>query len=266
MESWYPVGNGGKLEDLKEYAAFFEDDIEVSPYWFIWSDKGIRTYSSAFVGVNEANSKLLGLSLYRCVKDEQSGKMVNFPDNEPFLLQQPSSWGAVYFPTHWKNFRVWFQSLGPNSNIRVFDLNDPSIEPSSNTWPSATSWKKYLIFLMYHQGWYMVYPNLPDRTVLSTSHLMKGVHPTPQRDLFELPIFPTEGLVPPEELERVDSNDPLAKSPTLAQILMKHPPLEAMTAYDVMHRTRGRGPKVMPNFGAEFPEKTHGHPRHEREH
>lgn len=249
LESWYPTPNGGKIEDLKEYTAFFEDDIEVSPYWFVWADQGIRTYSTAFVGETEINTKMLGLSLYRCIKDELSGRVPKFPDNEPFLLQQPSSWGAVYFPKHWRAFRQWFQDLPSDFNVNVEDPRDPSISPSSNTWPSATSWKKYLIHLMYARGLYMLYPNLPSRTVLSTSHLMKGVHPTPQRSLFELPIFPPEDLAPPEDVA-IDPNDPLARSPVLAKILMKFPPLEDLVAYDVMHAQRGKGPLVIPNHNA----------------
>ena len=253
LESWYPAPNGRPINELKEYAAFFEDDIEVSPYWFVWADKGIREYSSAFAGPTKENSKMLGLSLYRYMKDELSGRVIEFPDNEPFLLQQPSSWGAVFFPEAWREFRQWMQTLPPNHNPNLYDPSDPSIDPSSNGWAQRTSWKKYLIYQMYQRGWFMVYPNLPERTVLSTNHLMKGVHPVPSKKHYLLPIFPPVSLMSAEDLAAVVDEspaDPLARSPkAISDALMKFPPLSEMVAYDVMHARRGKGPKAIPNHG-----------------
>ena len=38
----------------------------------------------------------------------------------------------------------------------------------------------------------MLYANFPEKTVLSTNHLMKGEHPLPPRHLFELPLLTKE--------------------------------------------------------------------------
>lgn len=221
MESWYP-----RKDD--EVAAFFEDDIEVSHEWFRWVNGGMLQY---FASSSTVDPKLLGLSLYRPIHDELSGRDVRKPTNDgsPFLLQQPCSWGAVYFPQPWRKFRRWYDEHRGES-AELVDPNKPNVRPSSNTWDSASSWKKYLIKLMYVEGWFMVYPNFGGSTVLSTNHLLPGVHNTPPKDLFELP------LVPP--MESMSDDD--------KRVLELFPPLTSLVTYDVMFK---RVPSLMELHG-----------------
>jgi hypothetical protein len=214
MESWYPTRND-------EVAAFFEDDIEVSFEWFRWVTGGMDAY---FKSTNEIDRKLLGLSLYRPIKDELSGRDVRKPtkDGSPFALQQPCSWGAVFFPRPWREFRQWYDAHR-GEPVELLDPADQSIRPTSNSWDSGSSWKKYLIKLMYQKGWYMVYPNFGGAAVLSTNHLLQGVHPTPPKDLFELPL-----VVPIASMSEDDQ-----------RILTLFPPLETLVAYDVMFKHVG---------------------------
>ena len=184
MEAWYPTQDD-------ECGAFFEDDIEVSPYWYAWAQAGIKQY----MGHHE---RLLGISLYRPIYDELS-KNTCTVDNDfsAFALQQPCSWGAVYFPAPWRQFREWYDEFvlvegdedKKGRKITVQVTTADGHHPSSNTWASSSSWKKYLIKLMSDHGWFMVYPNLPDRMVYATNHLMQGEHKTPPRELFELPLL-----------------------------------------------------------------------------
>ena len=242
MEGWYPTK--ASLGDTPEFCAFFEDDIEVSRHWFTWTDAALRKYagvgggtpggSNKKVGGNgtystNRDSKLLGLSLFRPVQDELSGNMsiVDNGDN-PFILQQPCSWGAVYFPWLWREFRQWFADLPPNYDPALTDSSDPGVRPSSNSWPTVSSWKKYLIQRMHTRGWFMVYPNLPDTMVLSTNHLLQGEHPLPPRRYFELPLYDGQS----------DANAALTNLP----------PLKDMQAFDVMFRSRGKGPSNLPNY------------------
>eukprot|EP01012_Entosiphon_sulcatum_P008960 TRINITY_DN14940_c0_g1_i1.p1 TRINITY_DN14940_c0_g1~~TRINITY_DN14940_c0_g1_i1.p1 ORF type:complete len:411 (+),score=43.07 TRINITY_DN14940_c0_g1_i1:25-1257(+) len=173
MEAWYPVRPNS-------FAAFFEDDIEVSPYWFHWVDNALRKY---YFGSSSPPERMVGISLYRPIHDELTEKsMVIENGHKPFLLQQPCSWGAVYFPAAWRYFREWMTVQTSDPRITDFWL-------ASNTWHADSSWKKYLIKLMYSKGLFMIYPNLPDKRVLATNHLMKGAHPLPKRELFYLPLL-----------------------------------------------------------------------------
>ena len=242
MEGWYPTEDslGVPATDstrhptvVPEFCAFFEDDIEVSRDWFSWSNAAIRRYAG--VGdVDDAvrakrDPKMLGLSLFRPIKDELSGrKAVVENGNAPFILQQPCSWGAVYFPWLWREFRDWYSDLPPQYDPELVDPSDPSIRPSSNTWDTASSWKKYLIQRMHTLGWFMVYPNPPGTAVLSTNHLLKGEHPTPPRKFFELPLYETH------------QDD--------GALLRNLPPLEDLDAFDVMFAPKGKGPRNLPNY------------------
>lgn len=211
MESWYPHKDD-------EVAAFFEDDIEVSREWFRWVSGGMQAY---FGSSSVVDPKLLGLSLYRPIHDELSGRDVRKPTNDgsPFILQQPCSWGAVFFPKPWREFRRWYDAHR-SEPAELVDPLKPGVRPSSNTWDSGSSWKKYLIKVMYHEGWFMVYPNFGASSVLSTNHLLAGVHPTPPKDLFELPLVPSWPLMSDDD----------------KRVLALFPPLTSLVAYDVMFK------------------------------
>ena len=47
MEAWYPL----RPESSDEAVAFFEDDIEVSPYWYEWVRVAMVTYESEYTKI-----------------------------------------------------------------------------------------------------------------------------------------------------------------------------------------------------------------------
>lgn len=194
LESWYPPAAGSSADGgtgEEEMCALFEDDIEVSPFWFDWVTAAVDRYY--FEQSIEIKEKLLGISLYRPIHDELSRKGCVVDNNhQPFLLQQPCSWGALYFPSAWRRFRDWYDEFEATSADPVV-VTARGGEPDSNTWPRSSSWKKYLIKFMHEQGLAMVYPNLPASAVFATNHLMKGEHPLPNRKLFELPLLDEKG-------------------------------------------------------------------------
>eukprot|EP00758_Cryptobia_borreli_P005284 Tbor_TRINITY_DN4817_c0_g1::TRINITY_DN4817_c0_g1_i1::g.1274::m.1274 len=246
MEAWYPTPRHltGNRATPREFCAFFEDDTEVSPQWFRWVDQALKTYvpemlllpKDSIIQRNSKPSKLLGLSLFRPIKDELSNRLVPIDtDGNPFILQQPCSWGAVYFPDQWLMFRQWYRGLPKSYSPRVYDP-DKGINPSSNTWATESSWKKYLIQFMYIKGMYMIYPNLPQNYVLSTNHLMKGEHITPERKYFELPIYAMNQLDKKDGATSHDSE------------LLKFAPVEQLRCFDIMFRDCGRGPSNLHNY------------------
>ena len=98
--SWYPG-------DVNEYGALFEDDIEASPYWYIWAKYAVLKYMH---GARRPPPSLVGISLYspRLVEVVYPRKRWNSNKDlqsmglyTPYLYQLPCSWGAVFFPQHW---------------------------------------------------------------------------------------------------------------------------------------------------------------------
>jgi hypothetical protein len=229
MEAWFPPG----ADD--EVAAFFEDDIEVSPYWYLWSAAALNKYAYPHAG--EVDEKLLGISLFRPIHDELSGRSCAVKnDYKAFALQQPCSWGSLFLPKPWRAFRDWYDEFTIEGDMDPTVVTSDGGEPSSNTWARQSSWKKYLIKTMYDRGWYMVYPNPPGNTVLATNHLMDGEHPLPKRKLFELPLLQSDkaldifiGEAAAERVRHASSASPADFEGTL-------PEWSDMWVYDVMFR------------------------------
>jgi len=115
----------------------------------------------------------------------------------PYLSQIPCSWGAIYFPEHWREFHSYL-------NIRLSEALfgiDAVVVPGarSNRW--SKSWKKYFIELAYLRGYVMVYPNYDNFVSLSTNHLEVGSHVRDitqesyvrKREMFRVPLMGMEG-------------------------------------------------------------------------
>lgn len=174
MDSWQPVSD-------REFAFFFEDDIEVSPRFFEYAlvalhkyilPGGKRTSSSMWT------DRLVGISLNTPRYDE-----INMPPRDwvptmaigeaesQFLFQLPCSWGALYFPWLWREFLHYYQWR----RHHTLEALHNSI-PDAATMHWRRSWKKYLIEFMYMRGQFMLYPSLPRQLSFSTHHREPGEH------------------------------------------------------------------------------------------
>lgn len=120
VESWYPASRD-------DYTIILEDDIEVSPLYYIWAKLTLLRYRYT-AGENEP--RLFGISLYTPRLQEMNyPRKKFFPDTlftpvyTPFLWQLPCSWGAIYFPESWQEvchkFHILFRTLILYSFIRI---------------------------------------------------------------------------------------------------------------------------------------------------
>lgn len=193
-ESWFPSTN-------QDYGCLLEDDIEVSPHYLQWLTK-------VFLALEQdPDPRVIGISLYSPRKTETTnppksfnataivGKLLGAGHSEsPYMMQTPCSWGAVYFPKHWKEFKKYM-------NLRLAFLSEGGqylkthVEiPHSRTNGWSESWKKYHFELLYLRGQYLVYPNFLGQHSLSTNHMEKGVHivakkTKSQQAEFEVPLL-----------------------------------------------------------------------------
>jgi len=171
VESWYP-------SNANEYAIFLEENIEVSPYFYIWAKFSILKYR--YKQDQDENKMMFGVSLYSPSSTELQleGRQPFAPNemmdptlyapNSPYLLQIPCSWGAVYFPEHWQEFHDYITTrLLDQNGKNLQDIQVPGSQ--SNNWEQ--SWKRYLIELIYLRGYAMLYPNFENYTSFSTIHL-----------------------------------------------------------------------------------------------
>ncbi|KAF8584028.1 hypothetical protein K439DRAFT_1319759, partial [Ramaria rubella] len=110
----------------------------------------------------------------------------------PYLSQVPCSWGAVYFPEHFREFHDYLALRLSESTHNISAIIVPDIR--SNKW--TRSWKKYFNELVYLRGYVMLYPNYD--LSLATNHVEVGAHvktdpadiPESVRKQYEVPLMP----------------------------------------------------------------------------
>ncbi|KAG1728107.1 hypothetical protein EDB19DRAFT_1748162 [Suillus lakei] len=198
VESWYPNSNDS-------YGLLLEDDIEVSPLFFAWIKMTVLRYR--YGGSENISPSMFGISLYqqKMIELRPEGRRSfdaralfvtdDIPNHStPYLSQIPCSWGAVYFPEHWREFHDYLSIRLSEYTMKIHENVIPDIR--SNKW--VKSWKKYFIELVYLRGYVMLYPNYANFTSLSTNHLEIGSHVKDQPEeeylrkkaLFMLPLMP----------------------------------------------------------------------------
>lgn len=169
-ESWYPSSDD-------DFGLLLEDDIEVSPYYYLWIKYALLNYHyDPQVSLPELSSiSLYTPRLVEVVKERPKWNATNFfkkiHENTPYLHQLPCSWGAVFFPKQWREFYVYM-----NMRFTEDAKQNPVQIPKSRTNGWQASWKKFLIDMMYLRGYVSLYPNFPDQQSFSTNHMEPGAH------------------------------------------------------------------------------------------
>ena len=193
VESWYPHNNDS-------YGLLLEDDTEVSPLFYAWIKMTVLRYR--YGKENNKTPHMFGVSLYQQKNLElpPEGRRafnprtlfsevgLHFPTT-PYLSQVPCSWGAVYFPEHWREFHDYLAVRLGETSLKLKTKVVPDVR--SNRW--SKSWKKFFIELVYLRGYVMLYPNYEDFVSLSTNHLEVGSHvkqrSREKQELFLLPLM-----------------------------------------------------------------------------
>lgn len=204
-ESWYPSSDD-------DYGLLLEDDIEVSPYYYLWIKYALLAYHyDPQVSLPELSSiSLYTPRLVEVVKERPKWNPTEFfkriHPNTPYLHQLPCSWGAVFFPKQWREFYVYM-----NMRFTEDAKANPVQIPKSRTNGWQASWKKFLIDMMYLRGYVSLYPNFPKQASFSTNHMEPGAHISAKDNVvrhdktdFEVPLlkedfrtFLPNGKLPP---------------------------------------------------------------------
>ena len=153
---------------------------------------------------------MFGISLYqpKVIETRQEGRIffnprTVFAANDfteyttPYLSQVPCSWGAIYFPEHWREFHSYLNLRFSEAAFGIDTVVAP--DTRSNRW--SKSWKKYFIELAYLRGYVMLYPNYNNFVSLSTNHLEAGSHVKDtsresylqKKEMFRVPLMGLEG-------------------------------------------------------------------------
>lgn len=202
VESWYP-------RDNDDYGVILEDDISVSPLFYTWAKYNILKYRYGGGARADLTRQVFGVSLYspRNVELHLVGRRPFDPNQvlagtiyhprTPYASQVPCSWGAVYFPEHWREFHSFLSAqLDDLSHNQYLNISLPMSR--SDRWKK--SWKKYFIQLVYLRGYVMIYPNFQDFESFATNHLETGTHVQSEKrvniiDTFLVPLMQRNTLI-----------------------------------------------------------------------
>lgn len=132
---------------LNEFDAIivFEDDIIVSPNYYLFAKSAVERYKD--------NSQIAGISLY--------GFAVNYQNKKPFyplkneydvyFMNCAQSWGQVWMRDQWNAFVDWYR----NHNEEF--VNNGNLPQAICDWPKS-SWLKYHTKYCIEENKYFVYP------------------------------------------------------------------------------------------------------------
>lgn len=177
VESWYPSNDDN-------YGVLLEDDIELSPFFYSWSKYNILKYRYES---ERAHNHIYGVSLYspRNLELRPEGRRPFNPEpvleeggyskRAPYATQIPCSWGAVYFPEHWREFHTYITERVAKEEKYTKGYYNITV-PGSRSERWSKSWKKYYIEMVYLRAYVMVYPNFENFESFSTNHLEYGTH------------------------------------------------------------------------------------------
>lgn len=124
-----------------------EDDIEVSMSFYGWLKYTLLTFRHGRQSARDP--RLLGVSLYTQRLEELARpprRLTHYATlgGRPFAQQLPCSWGALYFPEHWRRFRAYqvvrtFESYNSSQVFKKLpNFADPATGFKASSAPRAS--------------------------------------------------------------------------------------------------------------------------------
>lgn len=178
FDAWYP-----KPDD--EFCIIIEDDLEMSPYWFIWLKKAWAKYQD--------REDIAGIALQRQYMVFQKPEQVNreiINNYEPFLYKLVGTWAFAPHPKRWREFLDWFHSV----DNEKFDPYVPGLLTSdwlhmhTSMGKRHMTWEQWHIYYSEKHGLYTMYINFPKKMALTSNWREAGVH---NRRSFNEKDYPT---------------------------------------------------------------------------
>jgi hypothetical protein len=149
----------GDLSERYDSVIVLEDDIYVSPVFYLYAMQTVRFYGT--------RPEIGGISLYAPRLNPTTHLIFEplFDGTDVYFIQWASSWGQIWTCRQWLEFKQWYaRNDGPITD-------DAYIPDDAIQWPDS-SWKKYYIKYLVETDRFFVYP----REALSTSFQEAGLH------------------------------------------------------------------------------------------
>ena len=160
----------GKWFNIFDAIIVLEDDIVVSPNYYIYSQQCVNKYYNC--------KEIAGISLYGFHINYLTG-LPWYPikdEHDAYFMNCAMSWGEIWMKTQWREFFEWYQK-----NI-VFDYSD-LIPDRLYEW-NEKSWLKYHTRYCIEENKYFIHPF----TALSSNYGDAGVHAKMSSSFYQIPL------------------------------------------------------------------------------
>lgn len=198
-----------------------EDDIEVSPSFYLFAKQCVEKYYS--------NQDIAGISLYSFAVNYHNGLpfMPIRTESDVYMMKCAQSWGQVWMKTQWLNFIEWYQH-----NSEEFS-DSPDLPHSICSWPKS-SWLKYHTRYCIENNKYFIYPY----ESLTTNYSDKGEHSSKASYLYQVNML--RGVKREFTLNPTIKYDGFFENELLYDVLNQNEKQLCIDLYGEKHNRNGR--------------------------
>lgn len=164
-------------ESTREAALILEDDLEVSPHFWLWL-KGAR---AAYGGRPDVGGYTTQRATLRPRTNKAAGAVgpLVVPDAHPvYLYKLVGSWGFSPSRDHWLRFLTWFATAAADPSFRPYVKNVVMTDWYKRQEGQGTMWTMWYVRWCEDNDIYTVYANLAGNKTLASNWREKGLHYT----------------------------------------------------------------------------------------
>lgn len=152
---------------------YLEDDIVVSPGYYIYTSEALEKYGN--------DKEVFGVALYnqRWLGSAQTEFVPEYNGEDVYLFSGDVSWGQCWIADQWKSFHDWY-----DNHMNGLPEYDSRVPKEVYLWDTNSSWSKYVSFFLAEKQMSYVVPYESYSTCFSD----KGVHTGMNSDHCQVPL------------------------------------------------------------------------------
>lgn len=162
----------GELLNEYESIIILEDDISVSPSFYVYARQCVERYKEDY--------SCAGISLYNFPLNyhNQLPFVAMHSNSDVFKMYCAQSWGQVWMRRQWFDFKKWYDEHNEEFS------EQPHLPASICSWPKS-SWLKYHTKYCIEKNKYFIYPYVS----LSTNNGDAGTHAAARNTAYQAPLL-----------------------------------------------------------------------------
>lgn len=187
-EQWIYTWN--ITESTTEACVILEDDLEVSPSFYLWLKEARKLYAS--------DPSVAAFTLQRAelrprqIPGVASGKLHVDSKFPVFKYRLLGTWGFAPEKRAWLEFRTWYEEMRASGARPYVDnlMTTSWYKSQEKGGPIAkTMWSQWFIKFADVNDYFTVYANLPNESTLASNYREVGMHYSDKKRRADFPVF-----------------------------------------------------------------------------